>query len=258
MNMSDKDFDQLFQSKLANMEMEPSASVWNNITDELDGKKKNKSAGLPFMQIAAGIIVLMGVSLFFLRPNTEKIPLHGYAAITTSKTADVRAEDATEGAIYDTANTNTLVIAAVSRPAKHVVKKQAITKIVSEPVNTNVDSVQSPIIVATMASNVNTPQATDVSRRSTAGSDVNPPAQSRYATPLNQVNTLAAAKNATAKNAQPVKRRKIHSLGDILNVVIAKVDKREDKIIEFTNDSDDETFNITGVNLGLFKAKKEK
>lgn len=43
MNMSDKDFDQLFQSKLANMEMEPSASVWNNITDELDGKKRIKA-----------------------------------------------------------------------------------------------------------------------------------------------------------------------------------------------------------------------
>ena len=55
----------------------------------------------------------------------------------------------------------------------------------------------------------------------------------------------------------PVKPKyKMHSLGDLINAVVAKVDKRKDKFIEFT-DKDEESL-ITGVNLGIFKIKKEE
>jgi hypothetical protein len=57
--------------------------------------------------------------------------------------------------------------------------------------------------------------------------------------------------------AKPVKKHRIRSLGDVFNVVIAAVDKRKDKVIEFSNtDEDDAT--ITGLNLGFIKVKKEK
>jgi len=59
------------------------------------------------------------------------------------------------------------------------------------------------------------------------------------------------------QHAGPVKtRHKIRSPGDLINAVVEKVDKRRDKIIEFTDD-DDET-NVTGINLGIIKIKKEK
>jgi hypothetical protein len=62
---------------------------------------------------------------------------------------------------------------------------------------------------------------------------------------------------ATANKQAPAKKHKIRSLGDVFNVMIAAVDKRKDKIIEFSNtDGDDAT--ITGVNLGIIKVKKEK
>jgi hypothetical protein len=41
-----------------------------------------------------------------------------------------------------------------------------------------------------------------------------------------------------------------------LNVVIAAVDKRKDKVIEFSNTDGDES-SITGINLGIIKIKKE-
>jgi hypothetical protein len=56
--------------------------------------------------------------------------------------------------------------------------------------------------------------------------------------------------------AAPVKKRRIRSLGDLINVVVSKVDKRKDKIIEFSNTDDDEA-TITGVNLGIIKIKKQ-
>ena len=52
------------------------------------------------------------------------------------------------------------------------------------------------------------------------------------------------------------KKHKIHSLGDLFNVMIASVDKRKDKFIEFTDT--DEGDNITGINLGIVKVKKEQ
>lgn len=258
MNMSDKDFDQLFQVGLADMKIEPSADVWSHITDELDGKKRTKGAGLPFMQIAAGIVVLMGISLFFLRPNTEKIPLHAYAATTINTTPEVKAEDVVEATVYDTTKPSTLVAAVVNHPVKHQQKRISINT-AKQPIITGLDSGRNvPTIAATTTGNVSM-QPLINSTRKVAG-DVDPPAtQSGYIAPLKPVNTLAAATAVVSHSTQDAnKHKKIRSLGDILNVVIAKVDKREDKIIEFTNDNDDESFNITGVNLGLFKAKKEK
>jgi len=50
---------------------------------------------------------------------------------------------------------------------------------------------------------------------------------------------------------------KIRSFGDLINVAVAKIDKRKDKIIEFTDDDDDES-TLTGINLGIIKIKKGK
>ena len=69
--------------------------------------------------------------------------------------------------------------------------------------------------------------------------------------------TVVPTEVATVQPTQPVKKHKIRSLGDVFNVMISAVDKRKDKIIEFSNtDEDDAT--ITGVNLGIIKVKKEK
>jgi hypothetical protein len=52
------------------------------------------------------------------------------------------------------------------------------------------------------------------------------------------------------------KKHRVHTFGDMLNVVIAAVDKRKDKVIEFSNTDGDES-SITGINLGIIKIKKE-
>jgi hypothetical protein len=48
-------------------------------------------------------------------------------------------------------------------------------------------------------------------------------------------------------------RQKIRSLGDLVNRVVAKVDPREEKIIQFTDN--DEGTEVSGINLGLIKFK---
>jgi hypothetical protein len=61
------------------------------------------------------------------------------------------------------------------------------------------------------------------------------------------------------ENVAPVKKRGIHSLGSLINTIVAKIDKREDKLIEFTdNEDDDSESTITGINLGIIKKKKQQ
>ncbi|NNU34325.1 hypothetical protein HK413_09510 [Mucilaginibacter sp. S1162] len=45
----------------------------------------------------------------------------------------------------------------------------------------------------------------------------------------------------------------------MVNALMAKIDKREDKLIEFSDSDDDENgSDLTGVNLGLIKIKKQQ
>ena len=63
---------------------------------------------------------------------------------------------------------------------------------------------------------------------------------------------------ASANTTEKVKRKRIRSFGDVVNLVMAKVDKREDKLIQFTNSDDGDESNVTGINLGIINLKKEK
>jgi hypothetical protein len=51
------------------------------------------------------------------------------------------------------------------------------------------------------------------------------------------------------------KRIKFSSVGDLVNLVVAQVDKRENKIIKISKTEESEN-EITGINLGLFKFSK--
>jgi len=266
MKMSDKDFDQLFSSKLADMEMEPSANVWNNITSELDGKK-DKKAGIPFMRIAATIIVIMGVGLFFLRPEHVVTNLHGQAVTIEPVTSASTNTPATQSQSV----TNEPVIEEPANSVEAVVKHRTGVETSSATIAKIGSSVKSPIDTVGRSQNVITvPNQTTVNTSTqviavtqqpvTQTPDAkgsNLPVKANGLEPVKNQNPIIAANPVTKTTEQVKRKRGIHSLGDLLNVVIAKVDKREDKLIEFTNNSDDDSFNVTGVNLGLVHAKRE-
>jgi hypothetical protein len=65
MNMQDKEFDELFRSKLGDLEVAPSKSVWDNIAAEVVIGRENRSA-LPFISIAASVLVLVTAGVFFI------------------------------------------------------------------------------------------------------------------------------------------------------------------------------------------------
>ena len=67
--------------------------------------------------------------------------------------------------------------------------------------------------------------------------------------------TLASAQNTSPTNEaeQGHSRPRIKGVGGLVNFVIAQVDKREDKIIEFREG--EEGTELSGINLGPIKLK---
>jgi cytoskeletal protein RodZ len=259
MDMQDKEFDKLFNSKFEDFEAEPSPTVWDNIAGELNGKK-GKRALLPWLSIAATIVVLVTAGVLFFKQdgddNTNKHQ-HKLTANHAQRIEPVTVKTDTEHttpAIAATVNTDRsdkktpATIAQVSTIKKDIyadpVKTDNVIK-QPEPVKTD----EQPIIAAT--------ENHPVIKNVVPDNDSKPVVK----TPVVETVTSPPAVIASVTkhdDAPVVKKRGIHNLGGLFNVIIAKVDKRQDKLIEFTDsDDDDAASNVTGVNLGIIKVKKQ-
>jgi hypothetical protein len=252
MKMSDKELDKIFSSQLADFEIEPSAAVWNNIKLEINGEEKSRKSYLPFLQIAAAIIVVGGAALM-LRPQTHKITLRG-----SSFTASVADQPKTLLITPEPAAADNIMV--TDEPLKtDEVHSRTVTKtrthsMLAATGVTNADTTNRILANNTAGNTPDQQQVTiqkPVSISATATASIVPEEHARPA------RTLAALTVPTVKENQAAKK-KIRNLGDLLNVVIAKVDKRPKKIIEFKDDDDDDTFNPTHINLGLIETRRDK
>jgi hypothetical protein len=262
MNMQDNEFDDLFRSKLDDFEMEPSGKVWTNIDAKLDGKGSKKSI-VPILRIAASIIILVTAGILFI-PKKEN---SGMVKPGKNRLAN---NQATQAVVKPIAHTpaNTDVIES-SRPAKTATANRvAAIQHRAESVEARVKSAGQTTQVIDDTAPVKTEERQMLAAGSTNPVEITNPVVPDIATPLSikqtnldetaTVKPVLTAQNPLAKSASAVmKKRGIHNFGDLVNLVVAKVDKRKDKVIEFTDTDDDES-TITAVNVGPIKIKKEK
>lgn len=254
--MHDKEMDGLFRSKLEGFEMEPSANVWPGIAAELDLPKK-KNTMTPFLSVAASIIVLVGAGLLFI-PKTEVVKHKRQAvAVITKVQSSVNQVPSIKIAAQATARP--LIVNHINDIAVDQHKKQAGTGTI-----TTVDSAAKPAINVQPAQQqaiANAPQKQQpvkavVPDNSTPLIAKQAPDQPQAYASQPQIAALPVI--ATQKDTVAVKARHgIHSFGDLVNVLVAKVDKRRDKVIEFSADDDGES-HVTGINLGILKIKKRE
>ncbi len=250
--MQDKEFDNVFSTKLDNFEVEPSKAVWQGINDGLGNDNRKKV--LPFLAIAASIIVLIAAGVVFLTQKTvnprvvkNRVAVNHPAKITPATTA-IKPQ-------YTTVQVHAIATVTVTKP-KHI-EKGTIAK---EPLKHYAQTLgQTPVplqqqqVLATAT----------VPKNGVVKSAVIDTANTIAVVPVvpTQVDKPAAItapipNGEKIAEAPSVKKHRIHTFGDMLNVVIAAVDKRKDKVIEFSNTDGDES-TITGVNLGIIKIKKE-
>ncbi|WP_299356559.1 hypothetical protein [Mucilaginibacter sp.] len=256
MDMQDKEFDQVFNSKFEDFEMEPSAMVWDNIADELDGKK-GKRAIMPYLSIAATVLVLLTAGILFMQKGNTPAQKADKIKLTANHIEPVKPQinkTETQPAVV------TKPIDRVATIAKHQTVNALPVNKITMPVTINVDnSVKEPEYTKTDNQQliaVVTAPASTIINASVPDVQLTPKTIGIVAqAPVERPAVMASAEK---QNEAPAKKHGIRSLGGLINVLVAKVDKREDKIIEFSDSDDDDTeSNVTGVNLGVIKIKRQ-
>jgi len=265
--MQDNEFDDVFRSKLEGFEAEPSERVWTGIDDELSGRER-KRFWLPLLRIAASVIVLITAGLLFI-PRHVKIdqPQNTKTGIVKTAVKPTRAPGAT------TEPASQLEAVTKSEPVKHAIqqpdvnrmahstikkeKAAPVTQVQPQPVEVKavpeVIKEQEKELLAVAPSvdikNAVVPDKSTELTQKTLTVDNTP-----EITKPQQAIAQAPVANKPVKQA---KRHGIRNFGDLVNLVVAKVDKRKDKAIEFSDSDDDESM-ITAVNIGPVKVKAEE
>lgn len=258
MKTSDKALDDLFASKLDDFEAEPSANLWQNITAELDRKPKKKNF-IPTLRIAAGFIVILSVGLLLLRKQESIINQ------LPKKTVKVvlQKQDPGKNQISNLGDKNSiLLLSAKNKVIKTVSAKSKIKAIaVKNFIHTKpkVEDNLTPTLAQvkpSLESENSKSNSSQIQLASVPDASISLKLQ-----PQTEVLPQTIAKPAllaTVIHTAKTKHKRIRSIGDVVNLVMAKVDKREDKLIQFTDSDDGDESNVTGINLGIINLKKEK
>ncbi len=247
--MQDKDVDSLFRSKLDNFEVEPSAHVWGGIKSQMD--KKKRPLGM-YLSIAAGLLILLSAGLYFVSNTNEiaKKPVQ-IVAVKNNKPAKAIIQPVT-------------VVPKVTEP--QVEKVVSVNTIVSR--KQKVEIAQKPTVtakqeqvvlpapqLAQMIQKADVPVQFVVPDRSVPFNekiDVPEDEPIKDNTPVIQLQETGSKTSVAA----PVKKHRIRNFGDLINAVVSKVDKRKDKLIEFSSPKDEDDSTLSGLNLGFIKIKK--
>jgi len=258
--MQDKEFDGLFTSKFDGFEIEPSPMVWQNIAAELDGKKA-KRAIVPYLSIAASVIVLLSVSIWFFNRSTEKPDQHLVKilkGIKTGKQQPVIKDNGSIEPVEKIENEGGLKLAAVKTGSDKRTDQTVIAQAAGQPQQQEtpiltpepINQKPEPLLAVLPAEKPITLQA------AVPGNDVPLTTGSLAEQSAAPDNKPQEALAATEPGKVQVKKR-AHGLGGFINTIVAAVDKREDKLIEFTDNDGDDGSRVTAVNLGIFKIKKQ-
>jgi hypothetical protein len=262
MDMQDKAFDDVFRNKLDGFETEPSAKVWVRIDKSLDEKNRRKAIR-PWLSIAAGIAVLISAGIWFIPKNTA--PGHGQKTGIAKNTVQLVLKHAASTPVKRTPSTtqaspqlavNRIEHAAVQiqkqvyiKPAQDLMAKEPLAGTVQNDTPQPVLAVVTPKpeqLTKPVVPGPETPLTVKQTDHMAAPDQQNMPA------------LIAEQQPPLAKTTKAisVKKHGIHNFGDLVNLVVAKVDKRKDKALEFTDDDEDES-TLTAVNIGPLKIKKE-
>lgn len=250
-HIQDKDFDQLFKDRFEDAEIQPSAGLWSNINKEIAPQKKRTSP-IRWMA-AASVVVTLSLLLFFNK--AEKIQLHGKAAIASTYTEPlvpivedskdpIRKSDsavkATEPSTIESHQRpeaqKSLVAMQPLRSPSHLYDVEPEVKLLETALPI---SAELPEVEVTLASSGN------------ADGTIGP------ATAIKEESAGIKEESSEAMlAAQPVRNR-IRNAGDLLNFVVDKLDKREEKILQFETDEDDNS-SLIAINIGPFKFNSRK
>ncbi|ALL04778.1 hypothetical protein AQ505_04340 [Pedobacter sp. PACM 27299] len=253
--MQDKDFDQLFKDKFEGAEMRPSANLWSNIEKELTPKKKRV---FPIYWAAAAAVAVIAVSVGLLVPETEKMQLHGTAAVVTKAGNNMTAAESTS-------------TGAITVPVTDEGDPTGSTASVSTGSSISVSAIGTPLVLAPKLKLKNLVQENNlvavqrnekIRRHQIKAVEMNTTLKEEELKSMPDLSTENVIANVPIPDVQrgdqelieteSRERKGIRNVGDVINFVVDKLDKREKKLIQFKTDDDDNS-SLIAVNIGILK-----
>lgn len=238
--MQDKEFDQLFKDRFEEAEIQAPAGLWDSIAEELEPKKKKVS--LPLYWMSAAAIAGLALSVGLLSPKTETVKLQSPVAVQAEqpvKSPEANAQQAVHTTLTgaETVNNSTPLVIA-PRLTEAEMKNSLAAVQPQEPADHPVH--KAPDTFAAAAEK-NEPLKQAEPGNEAVIAKVDLPVE-------NAVNSITEAPQA--------EHRGIRNVGDLVNFVVGKVDKRENKIVQFDTDEDDNS-SLVSLNLGIIKIGKK-
>ena len=250
-HIPDNEFDRLFKDRLGDAEMQPSANLWDSSAPQIAPKKK-RATGL-YWSAAATVLIAVSAGLLF-KPQ-EKIALHAPEVLQSAQSPNTQPlnetdnTDATSETIYANVEPSEKVVAApVDAP---VVSSPDVTADVKE---NNSASVQ-PIYAENHHIITNAVQEPSLAIAQTAPALVQEPSVIEAETYAEEVTTTTAFEEPASRPQEP--RTRIRNAGDLVNFVVEKLDKREQKFVEFRTD-EDESSSLVAINIGPLKINQRR
>jgi hypothetical protein len=242
-HMQDKDFDQLFRDRLEDAEIQPSAGLWNNIQKEIAPKRQRK---LPIRWLAAASVAITVTAAIVLN-KPEKIQLHGQVAVVDAPKKAAEKEMSTDS-FQQAPSTDAAVepirsnASASENPAQ---KEKSLLAMQPTPHDSHLTTME-PEIATTEQ-----PEALTLELPSVETTVAALPKEPSTAV------ELPVAIDDEATEVEQSGKTRIRNAGDLLNFVVEKLDKRDQKILEFQTDEDDNS-SLVAINIGPFKVNTRK
>lgn len=246
--IQDKDFDQLFKNAFEDAEISPSRDLWGSIERGIEPKKKRM---IPVYWLSAAAVLLIATVGFLVYQQQEVNPKQFANHVEPKVTKPVNEAQA----VQDSDETVRVPKEQLEPTLPTTLK--SVDQVAKTTVKENAKVVEKQKIVT----------APEMQKQETRIAKVEEPKEDIKAkiedavSKVNQETVLASTATASRtdeviEDDNQVESKGIRNVGDVVNLIVNKVDKRKDKFIQFRTDDDDSS--LSSINIGPFKFGKKK
>ena len=224
-------FDKVLKDKLKDVSVTPSPQVWENISASLEQKQQKKRVIYPWLGLAASVLLVSLGAWWFFPMNEAQVGAVKVVNVQQMPKRSINPE------LTSQENLPKNEVAHIAKPL-----------VVNKVAQLQQDLPLPPSSVNTVEPK---PSATDLQPEQQQVAVLNEsPSQ-----PVTILNTpQETALNSAQPSAKKHAKKRIRSLSDLVNFVVAKVDDREEKVLETS--SDGAILSLTALNVGPLKFKK--